>query len=395
MKARIGWTALALSLLGAWTAACSSEPAPPCGGPRVLCTVAGDGEGAQGTLGVPMAQVSLYQPMDVSFDDEGMAYLVDWNNHRILRVGADDRVEAWLGNGEIGEGLPIGKATEAAIYHPTDVVFRPEGGAFVALWHNDVVVSIDVQGELKGVVGTGDVGYAPDGELAATAPVYLPSKLAMRPDGRLCFSEAGNQRVRCVDALGRLETLVGPASGPACVAESCVGKLRQPGFGGDGGPAGAAALAMPHGNSAVPSGGLVFRPDGALLLADTLNHRVRRVDGGGTISTVAGGGDGKASQLGDGGLATAATLLRPSDVAVDGAGRLYIADTYHHCVRRVGIDGVISTVAGRCGQSGDAGDGGPATAGLLNKPYGIAVDAAQRLWIADTLNHKIRRVEFD
>ncbi len=395
MRAGVAWLGAALGLLCACAAACSGEDALPCGGRLVLCTVAGDGEGAQGSLGVPMAQASLYQPMDVSFDSGGAAYLVDWNNHRVLRVGTDGRVQAWLGNGAIGEQLPVGKASEVAVYHPTDVVFRQGGGAYVALWHNDVIVGVDLQGQLTSVVGTGDVGYAPDGEVAATAAVYLPSKLAMRPDGRLCFSEAGNQRVRCVDAEGNLTTLVGPATGPACVGEGCVGKLLAPGFGGDGGPAQAAALALPHGNSAVPSGGLGFQPDGTLLLADTLNHRVRRVDSAGTISTVAGGGAGQAPEIGDGGPATAATLLRPSDVAVDGAGRIYIADTYHHCVRRVDGDGVISTLAGRCGHSGDGGDGGPATMGLLNKPYGVAVDAAQRLWIADTLNHKIRRVELD
>jgi sugar lactone lactonase YvrE len=139
-------------------------------------------------------------------------------------------------------------------------------------------------------------------------------------------------------------------------------------------------------------------PDGVRYFSDTGNHRIRVLDTDDTVRTVAGSGpdvfdrsfDG--GYAGDGGPAVEALLRSPTDVAVDAVGNLYIADTFNGCVRRVDTGGVITTVAGQCGVLGFSGDGGPATEAKLDRPYGVAVDADGNLYIADTHNHVIRSV---
>ena len=151
------------------------------------------------------------------------------------------------------------------------------------------------------------------------------------------------------------------------------------GYSGDGGPATAARLNLAY---SVAADGL-----GNLYIADTFNFRIRKVDTAGVITTVAGGG----SSLGDGGAAAAAQLNAPHGAALDGAGNLYIADTGNHRIRKVDTAGVITTVAGTT--QGFSGDGGAATAAQLNQPIGAALDGAGNLYIADTDNHRIRKVD--
>src|SRR5207245_5304334 len=130
-----------------------------------------------------------------------------------------------------------------------------------------------------------------------------------------------------------------------------------------------------------------------LFIADTYNNRIRKVAAGsGIISTVAGNGSAGVSFSGDGGPATAATLSQSYGVAADASGNLYIADTQNRRIRKVAAgSGIISTVAGN-GTERFSGDGGPATAASLNSPYGVALDAAGNLYIADLFNHRIRKV---
>ncbi|MEO7652671.1 MAG: hypothetical protein ABIZ80_19600, partial [Bryobacteraceae bacterium] len=152
------------------------------------------------------------------------------------------------------------------------------------------------------------------------------------------------------------------------------------GFGGDGG---AATSTQINGASEV-----LVEANGALLIADTLNHRVRRIAPDGTITTIAGGGP---NVLGDNGPAVNAQTNFPTGIALDSAGNFYIADSGKNRVRRVSSSGVISTVAGN-GIQGYSGDGGPATSALLNDPRAVEVDAVGNLYISDWGNHRIRRV---
>ena len=182
--------------------------------------------------------------------------------------------------------------------------------------------------------------------------------------------------MRKIDSNGIITTVVG--TGVA-------------GFAGDGGSPRDAQLQMPAGANPPPAGALVFDPQGRLYIADALNHRIRRVDfDRDLIETVA--GTGVADGGGDGDPALSAALNNPRDLAFGPDGRLYIADEFNHRIRALDLaTGIIETVAGS-GEEGFSGDGRPALSAALNRPAGIDFDLQGQLYIADTYNHRIRRV---
>ncbi len=214
------------------------------------------------------------------------------------------------------------------------------------------------------VAGTGLRTFSPDGGLAAAAALVRPVAVATGPRGEIYIAE-GN-RVREVKPDGRITTLAGTG---------------DPGDIGDGGPAAQAELTTPQG-LAVDSAGRVY-------IADTLSNRVRRVDADGIIRTVA--GTGEAGYTGDGKAAIEAKLNLPTGVAIGFGDSVFISDTGNNAIRQLGIDGIIRTVAGT-GEAGYRGDGGPALYAVLHAPGGLAFDDEGNLYIADTLNQRIRRV---
>ena len=212
-------------------------------------------------------------------------------------------------------------------------------------------------------IGVGDGGPAKEAELA------VPAEVAVGPDGSVYIVEEVGQRVRKVDVSGIITTVVG---------------IGTKGYSGDGGPATAAMLNDPY--------GIALAPDGSLYIADRSNHRIRRVDANGIITTVA--GTGIYGFSGDGGLATLAKLNQPFGVALGPDGSLYIADSSNERIRRVGLDGIITTIAGN-GSGGFAGDGGPATQAQLANPWRVTVGPDGSLYIVDKYNNRIRRVGTD
>jgi sugar lactone lactonase YvrE len=220
------------------------------------------------------------------------------------------------------------------------------------------------------VAGTGSFSFSGDGGPATAAALAGPGGLALDASGNVFVSDTGNNRIRRIDAItGIITTVVG------------TGAI---GFSGDGGLATAAEIDFPR--------GLAIDASGNILLSDSSNHRIRRVDAlTGIITTIV--GTGVAGANGDGGAATAAEINAPFDITLDASGNLFIADHNNDRVRRVdAVTGIITKVAG-ADTFGFGGDGGLATSALLDYPTGVAVDDSGNLFIADSSNLRIRRVD--
>jgi sugar lactone lactonase YvrE len=390
----------------------------------VICNYMGDGVAALGHDGEGPHDVSLYLPQDLTIAEDGTPYVLDWNNHRV-RTLQGGVVQTVIGTGELGDALD-GPALETSLNHPTHITFDPDGRLVMSAWHNSKVMRYDAETEeLTTICGDGRRDYGGDGGPAMRAVLDLPVATVFDRQGRMLIMDQANQRIRRIDDEGMIETVVGPSDQfePApqelvqvCGEEAAAGlatcKLcleedaddpkcppqKPQGFAGDGGPGKEALIYQPFSQSAPPAGRMEMAPDGTLYFCDTGNHRIRALSEDGMVRTVAGSGpetfdrDFEGGYSGDGGPATEALLQRPTDVAIDADGNLYIADTFNSCVRKVDSEGTISTVAGRCGEKGSEGDEGPATEALLNRPYGIALDLDGNLYIADTHNHRIRVV---
>jgi hypothetical protein len=355
--------------------ACGPPPAQCESSPGAICTFAGTGKAGLGAEREPATQTELYLPQDVAVGPDSHIYLIDWNNHRVRVVEEDGTTKTVIGTGMLGDAED-GLALDVSLNHPTHVVFDGLGRMVLSAWHNSKVMRMEpTTGMIETVCGTGKRGYGGDGGPAPAATLDLPVNTAFAKDGSMYISDQANQRIRKVGPDDIIQTVVGTG---------------EAGFGGDGGPATEALLQAPMGQAASPSGKIAVAEDGTLFIADSGNNRVRKVGADGIILTIA--GTGEAGYSGDGGKATEAMLSRPTDLALDSEGNLYIADTDNSCVRRVDVDGAITTVAGRCGDSGTEGDGGPAVAAQLSRPFGIEVDADGNLYIADTYNHRVRIV---
>lgn len=273
------------------------------------------------------------------------------------------------GNGIASGSGDGGPALDATLHTPADMAVDSSGNVYVADAFNHRIRRIAADGAITTVAGTGEVGDDGDGGPAGDARLRTPLSVALGADGTLYIADTYNHRIRMVSTEGIISTIAGTGDS---------------GFSGDGGPGVEALLSYPT--------GVAVAGDGALYIADTRNHRIRRLAADGTITTVA--GTGAAGYSGDGGPATLARLHSPRGVAVSDAGLLYIVDRENRRIRMVNADGRISTVAGT-GSSGFNGDRGDATSATLRAPYGVAVDGQGNLFIADTFNHRIRKVSPD
>ena len=331
-----------------------------------ITTVAGDGEVAFRGDGGPAVSAALGRPRGMAFDGKGNLFLADADNHRIRRVSPGGTVTTVAGTGVAGFGGDGGPATAAQLSSPFAVAVDPSGNLIIADSSNHRVRRVDASGTIMTIAGTGVAGFSGDGGPATAAELNLPRGLGVDPTGNIVIADSNNNRVRRVDASGMIATVAG--TGPAA-------------FGGDGGPATSAQLSFPR--------SIAFDRAGAMLVVDTHNNRVRKIDGPGTITTIA--GDGVVGFGGDGGPATAAHLSDPYGVAVGPRGDIFIADAENARVRQVTPGGTIATAAGD-GTEGFSGDGGPATLAQLHYPIAVAVDSSGTLFFADRDNSRVRRV---
>ncbi len=383
-----------------------------------ISTVAGSGAtgpsgGAYSGDGAAATAARLNAPISVAVDGSDNLYIADHNNNRIRKVDASTgNISTVAGTGTQGYSGDGAAATAAQLDSPRDVAVDGSGNLYIADRDNESIRKVDAStGNISTVAGTG--GSIGDEAAATAAQLSFPYGAAVDGSGNLYIADAGNHRIRKVDAsTGNISTVAG--SGTA-------------GSSGDGAAATAARLNSPRGAavdgsgnlyiadhnnrrirkvdastgniSTVPVAGEIRRPrgmavdgSGNLYIADSDYHSIIKVDAStGAISTAA--GTGTQGYSGDGAAAAAARLRSPIDVAVDGSGNLYIADTGNHRIRKVDAStGNISTAAGT-GTQGYSGDGGSATAAQLNNPAGVAADGSGNIYIADHNNYRIRKVD--
>ena len=271
-----------------------------------------------------------------------------------------------IGNGDL--------ATNAYLNSPAGVAVDAAGNIYIADTGNHAVRKVSANGVISAFAGTGTPGFAGDGGPAVSAQLRGPTGLALDKNGNLYICDTSNNRIRKVSTTGVITTVAGNAT------------LLSSGV-GDGGLATSANLNLPR--------GVLPDASGNFYIADTANHRVRKVDSNGTITTVAGNGtasNGGSGSFGDGGSALVA-LVGPAALAFDNSGNLYIADSLNHLIRKVS-NGTITSVAG-IGVNGYYGDSGLAIKAALNQPQGIVVDATGNIFVADSGNMVIRKIGTD
>ena len=403
----------------------------------VITTIAGDGTADFFGDGGPATQAQLNGPRGVFVDSQGNLFISDSNNNRIRRVeniaaptvlevdtvdfaGAGDIYAPEVANSSPQNGAvdidPVAinadgiaiSFSEAVDADNVQISFQAGGQILTwqSAWSEDrtqltltpatgheLIRGMEYLLTLSGVAdqqgnATDEIALTfstraaiittiagtgrsfDEGILPTQAHFNSPRGIFVDPAGNVFIAVSENNRIRRIDSqTGLLSTVAG---------------VRNPGFSGDGGPAIEAQFQLPE--------DILIDAAGNLLIADSGNNRIRRVDGQtGIVSTVA--GIGELGYSGDGGPAIRAQFGAPTSIFLDAAGNLYISDRANHSVRRIdGQTGVISTVAGT-GTAGFSGDGGPATEAMLSIPNGIFIDGDGNLWIADSANHRIRRVD--
>jgi sugar lactone lactonase YvrE len=325
--------------------------------------------GSAGTVTAVLAGTAAIQmnlPKNVAVDSGNNLFFSDEASHVVWRLSASGGISVFAGNGSPGFGGDGGPATQANLHSPGGLAVDATGNLYIADTGNQRLRVVNPNGTIRTFAGTGAIGYTGDGGQASSASFQYPSGVAVDSAGYVFIADTFNNRIRQVAPNGTITTVAG--SGPA------IGQGNG-WSGGDNGPAAAAQLFVPW-TVAVDRLGNVYIAE---------SGRVRRFKPGGTITSIAGPGS---YQSGDGGPATAAGL-NAAGLAVDSAGNVYLADGDR--VRRIDPAGQISTFAGT-GARGFSGDGGPATSAQLHTPFGLALDSAGVLYIADTGNLRIRAV---
>lgn len=328
---------------------------------------AGNGSAGFAGDGAAATDAQLNSPFGIALDSSGNLYIADQVNNRIRRRGADGSMSTVAGDGTAAYAGDGSSAAKAQLSTPCGVFVDSSGAIYVADTSNSMVRKFTNGGNISLVAGKQDQAglFTGDGAAATSAGLSQP-RAVLVDKGVLYIADSGNDRIRVVSTSGTIATFAGNGA---------------KGYAGDGLAATDAALYNPQ--------GLAIDAAGNLYIADTNNHAVRKVGKDGIISTVA--GTGTRGYSGDGGLATKALLNFPTGVAVDPAGNLFIVDSSNSRIRVVTPSGSIWTVAGT-GNAGDAADGVLAADGALRLPLAIAADASGSVYIADTQNHRIRRL---
>jgi sugar lactone lactonase YvrE len=345
---------------------------------KIITTIAGNGSGGYSGDDGPATSASLHKPRGVWLDESGNILIADTDNNRARLVyddGGTLMITTVAGNGSGDYSGDDGPATLASLRKPHAVcAYEALAPAYLVIADpsNHRIREVNLKtGIITKVAGTLWSGYNGDNRSATSARLYYPFGVHVDPSHNTYIADTYNHRIRKVDGkTGIITTVAG---------------IGSKGFSGDGGPATSARLRYPF--------NVFLDSTGNIYIVDTYNYRIRKVDAATKIITTV-VGDGAAKFRGDGGLATDASIRKAYDVALDSAGNLFIADTHNHVIRKVeATTGIINTVVGQGFSAGFSGDGGLATDARLNAPTGVYVDESGNIYVVDTKNDVIRKVD--
>ena len=345
----------------------------------IITTVAGNGNYGDSGDGGPATNAAITPNGDVVLDKAGNLYFVDHSVY-IRKVGTNGIITTVAGNGNYGDSGDGGPATNAAITpFSGDIVLDGEGNIYFVDLYSSRIREVGINGIITTVAGNGNNGDSGDGGPATNAEINDDNGiLIFDSSGNLFFlnHDPGGYRIRRVDTNGVIGTVAGNGS---------------EGYNGDGSPATSKEVDGPA--------GITVDGSGNLYIADFNNHWIVKADISGMVSTVAGGSSSCFSSFDcaqDGSPATSAQINTPLSVTVDGSGNFYFVDVYK--VRKVNTNGILTTVAGNgsnfdlaCGSL--LGDGGPAISACLSEPQGLTVDSLGNLYIGDTNDFRVRKVD--
>lgn len=384
----------------------------------MITTVAGNGISGFSGDGGPAKSALLSFPTGITIDPSGNILFTDGGNYRVRKIDAQGIITTIAGTGVMGYSGDGGPAIDATFSGMFGLAVDRLGNIFICDQGNNVIRKIDAAGTVTTVAGNGTAGFSGDGGPATQAMLNFPYAVLPDPNGNLYIGDFSNDRVRKVDVNQIISTFAGNGSsgctgdgglataasiggarqvlfsnGSLLIAGGGCSKIRTvnlstniinsvagstTGYDGDGNPP---SLTMFAGES-----GLLFDKSGNLVTVDRGNDRVRVLTSSTQIVTTIAGG-----YTGDGGQGTASALNLPQGINFDRAGNLYIADTDDHRIRKLTSGGLINTIAGT-GISGYTGDGGPATAATLDGPTAVAADLNHNVYIADQFGFVLRVV---
>jgi hypothetical protein len=332
-------------------------------------TVVGTGEEGYAGDGGPADQALIDESYGCAFDAEDNLYISDGRNHTVRRI---DR-RTWVittvaGNGEQGYSGDGGPATRATLNNLYSLTVDSNGDIYIVDRLNAAIRKVDAAtGIITTVAGTGVPGYSGDGGPGHLAQLREPNDCFLDGHGGLLIADIQDQRIRRLDLkTGIITTFAGN------------GQKRRA---GDGGPATEASI--------MGARAVCLDSRGNTYICEREGNGVRKVDANGAISTFA--GTGERDYTGDGGPALAATWGAPKAIRCDHHDNVIVVDTENNAVRRIDArTGIVTTIAG--GHQGDDGDGGNATAAGLARPHGCGIDRQGNLYIADGVNHRVRVV---
>lgn len=342
---------------------------------RRIETAAGTGKAGHTGDGGPATEATLKQPFHCELDGKGTLYIAEAENHCIRKVDLKTGVISTVaGSGAKGYAGDKAEATKASLNEPYAVVIDGNGDLYIVDRLNAVIRKVDGKsGAITTVAGNGKKEFAGDGGPATESSLREPNDCCLDGKGGLLIADVADWRIRRLDLKsGVITTFAGTGRPKSKIDRAKIG---------DGGPAKDAII--------VGARAVCVDRQGNTYVCEREGNAIRKIDDKGTISTIA--GTGLKGYAGDGGDALQATFNGPKGIRCDKQGNIYVVDTENHAIRRIDVKkNVVTSVAG--GRKGGQGDSGDATQAGLDRPHGCIIDDDGAIYIADSNNHRVRKV---